>query len=371
MTQKVFVLGATGNVGRPLVRQMVENSDCDAARHPNPTQIDGLAASPINGRIYCEDGIRPRVALDFSERRMPGLRYDRLTDLLRPSWKETTYIDVTNAKEEALEFHMRVIKDGHSIVAANKLPLTICTFEEFNKLTNDYRRYRFSCSVMAGAGAIPFLRDCQDLNDPIIKIQGCLSGTLTYIPNQMENGMKFSDIVREARGRYTEPHPADDLDGGDVRRKSLILARTGGLDVRKEDMRVTPFIPQEYLGERDIEKFLPSLKPLDPVFEEQTREMAKQGKVLRYITTITNDPVVGRPQIVAGPEFVDKTSPFGALEGTKNMIIIWTRDHSEGYPVGPVYGAGNERTASNIRRDLLGNISGRKARAEKPPAANG
>ncbi len=372
MAQKVFVLGATGNVGRTLVREMIENPDCDAARHPNPTRIDGLAASPKNGRIYCEDGIRPRAAIEFSERKLPGLRYERISDLLRAPWGDTTYIDVTNGKEDLLEFHMMAIEHtGHSIVTANKHPLTLCTFDEFNRLTNDHKRYRFSCSVMAGAGAVQFLRDCQDLNDRVIKIQGCLSGTLNYIPTQMENGSKFSDIVREARGKYTEPHPADDLDGGDVMRKALILARTAGLDVKKGDIRVIPFIPQEHLVQRDVEKFLKGLERLDYGLGAQVREMATHGKVLRYVATVTNEEGEGaRPKITVEPEFVDKESQLGSLKGTMNMITIWTRDYQEGYPVGPVYGAGNERTARNIRWDLLGNIAGRKARVERPQAAN-
>lgn len=48
----------------------------------------------------------------------------------------------------------------------------------------------------------------------------CCSGTLSYIFNKFKGGIKFSEVVTEAKqAGYTEPDPRDDLSGTDVARK--------------------------------------------------------------------------------------------------------------------------------------------------------
>ena len=64
-------------------------------------------------------------------------------------------------------------------------------------------------------------------------ILGCFSGTLGYLMTALEDGVAFSEAVREAwELGYTEPDPRDDLSGKDVARKALILARTLGISRR-------------------------------------------------------------------------------------------------------------------------------------------
>ncbi|MDE1865327.1 MAG: hypothetical protein KGH94_01650 [Candidatus Micrarchaeota archaeon] len=361
MTQKVFIIGATGKVGREVVKQIVENRDGDPSIHTNPTVIVGLA-SRRSGALYSSAGIDGSVARWFSEGNMKGKRFSNVRELLRRVRDETVFLDLTAGRQEMLDFHKEVIyHTEHSIVTANKFPLTICDFETFNKLTNSYQRYGFSCSVMAGAGTIHFLRNCPDLNDGVTKIEGCLSGTLTYINSHLENGETFSNIVREARGKYTEPHPADDLDGGDVARKTLILARTASLDVKEADMRVTPFIPHSYLTERNVERFLDRLDSgLDQHLAHRVEVNYRVGKAMRYVGSVSIDG--GRPTIRVGMRSVQMEGDLGSLKGTANKVTIWTKMYPEGWTLGPVAGAGNDITARNIRDNLLDLIRGRKAR---------
>ncbi len=87
-----------------------------------------------------------------------------------------------------------------------------------------------------------------------MKIEGVLSGTLSFLFNQFSTasggGAKFSEIVRAAKERgYTvcdiliyrsnsnglqEPDPRDDLNGIDVARKVVILSRVSGIDLSLE-----------------------------------------------------------------------------------------------------------------------------------------
>ena len=64
------------------------------------------------------------------------------------------------------------------------------------------------------------INDLIETGDRIVRIEGILSGTLSYIFNSFTPDKKFSDIVGVAKKLgYTEPDPRDDLNGVDVARK--------------------------------------------------------------------------------------------------------------------------------------------------------
>ena len=82
-------------------------------------------------------------------------------------------------------------------------------------------------TVGAGLPVISTLKDLVATGDRIHKIEGVLSGTMSYIFNEFSpasgSTTKFSEIVSVARQNgYTEPHPGDDLSGSDVARKLTI-----------------------------------------------------------------------------------------------------------------------------------------------------
>ena len=55
-------------------------------------------------------------------------------------------------------------------------------------------------------------------------IEGIFSGTLSYLFNEYKPGMKFSDVIMDAKEKgFTEPDPRDDLSGTDVARKVTII----------------------------------------------------------------------------------------------------------------------------------------------------
>ena len=67
-----------------------------------------------------------------------------------------------------------------------------------------------------GAG-LPVLSTLQTLRatgDRVERIEGVLSGTLSYLFNTFAPGQRFSALVADARRQgYTEPDPRDDLSG--------------------------------------------------------------------------------------------------------------------------------------------------------------
>ena len=67
-----------------------------------------------------------------------------------------------------------------------------------------------------GAG-LPVLSTLQALRatgDRVERIEGVLSGTLSYLFNTFAPGQRFSALVADARRQgFTEPDPRDDLSG--------------------------------------------------------------------------------------------------------------------------------------------------------------
>ena len=361
MYQNVFIIGATGNVGRTLVSQIMNNGDEDKKKHINPTRIVGLASS--SNYLYSPEGLSKKICLDFSSRTGKSERYESLKNILeevRSKQKDNlVFIDVT-ASNDITDFHTDVIeKSKFGMVTANKNPLTSCDYKTFQKLTERTRKYGYRCSVMAGAEAITFLQDLRDVNDPPKIIQGCFSGTLGYITSEFKKGRKISEIVSEAKAKgYTEPHPRDDLNGLDVAKKLLILARTSGHDVNMENITISPFIPKEYLSQENVKVFLRSIKKLDDDFTSRVNGIIRKGKVLRYVAKMdnTNDNL----KLSVSLREVPKDSSLGSLNGTSNKITITSNTYSQKIPYSiEAPGAGLEVTAQNIRRDLLSQLEGR------------
>jgi len=360
MIQDLFIIGATGNVGKTLVKQIFELGDADFSMHENPTRIVGLVSS--KNFVYDPKGISKEDSYSFINRMSSDAKsYEDLIGLIdlvvsdRDNKKSTlAFVDVTALNEIMTKFHLKVINDTpYGVVTANKNPISLSKFEDFVVLTSKPRRYGYRCSVMAGAEAVTMLRDLKDVNDCPKKVSGCFSGTLGYITSELDKGESFSSIVKKAKDYgFTEPDPRDDLNGLDVARKLIVLARTSGIKVELKDIELEPFIPKSFFKDESVDSFLESLITLDASFEKKVLEAKRSDKVLRYVASL--EFIKNKPSLLVSLEEVQKNSPLGNLQGTANKIVVI----SEAYPKNTPYsveapGAGLEVTAQNIRRDLL------------------
>lgn len=83
----------------------------------------------------------------------------------------------------------------------------------------------------------------------------------------------------------TEPDPRCDLDGSDVMRKLVILARESGLEIEPQNVKVESLVPAE-LRSVSLDDFLDNSKLLNEQLAERLARAQKQGKVLRYVARL-------------------------------------------------------------------------------------
>lgn len=379
--QNVIVIGATGNIGSEFVRQVAKKDAPRLGLHANPTNIIGMAHR--GGYLYTPGGISlqndPRLIteLQATDQKLAAANQPRiaLRDWMR---KQETYRDggdlqglldeiiaqgliddvvfVDLTANDLTDFHKNVVSSGGSIVTANKIPVAQSSLAIFKLLTQARRRYGYSCSVMAGAGAVPFLRDTFDIRDKVTRIEGCFSGTLGKLCNLLYEGkITFSEAIKQLKiNGDTEPDPRDDLSGMDVAKKIVILARTAGYPIDLADVKVEPFVPGGFreLSTCDVDEFMAKANTFDEEIAAKFREAKAKGKTLRYVASLTTTNG-GTSAVCLGLREEPLDSPLGSLQGNGNKVVIYTDAYNKVPFELSAPGSGTNITAGNVRRDLL------------------
>ncbi|HXW04868.1 MAG TPA: hypothetical protein VD833_06540, partial [Vicinamibacterales bacterium] len=255
-------------------------------------------------------------------------------------------VDVTS--EETGDLLRLALSHGFDLVLANKKPLA-GSWESYQALvegsTARGRRIRYEATVGAGLPIIDTYHKLAETGDRVLRIDGCVSGTLMYVASAISSGRPFSAAVREAVERgYAEPDPRDDLSGRDAARKALILARL--LGYRGPAPTPDDLVPRP-LRTLPRAAFLKRLPSVDAEWASRVEREAARGRVLRYVVTATPRHVSAR--LTAVP--VD--SPIGSLQGTRNLIQFTTRRYRAEPLVVSGPGAGPEVTAAGILNDIF------------------
>lgn len=167
-------------------------------------------------------------------------------------------IDCT-ASEKVVAAYPAFIEKSIHIVTPNK-KADVLPWVEYQNLLQLLEKYQchflFEANVGAGLPIISTLQDLTMGGDTILSIEGIFSGTLSYLFNQYDGKMPFSDIILDAHAKgFTESDPREDLSGQDVARKLLILARLLGRKMEFEEVSAENLVPAALQAGGFSEKF--------------------------------------------------------------------------------------------------------------------
>jgi bifunctional aspartokinase / homoserine dehydrogenase 1 len=209
-------------------------------------------------------------------------------------------------------------------------------------------RFRYEATVGAGLPVISTLRDLIDTGDEIYSVEGMFSGTLAFLFNRFDGTQAFSALVREARQLgYTEPDPRDDLDGRDVARKLVILAREQGLAIELKDVEVRSLVPEAIAG-GNTESFMANVSAMDAPMQALLDAARAENKVLRFVAKLSRE---GKASV--GLVALARDHAFANARLTDNVVQFSTRRYFSNPLVVQGPGAGPEVTAAGVFADLL------------------
>jgi len=263
-------------------------------------------------------------------------------------------IDCT-ASEEVSKYYINWMQKGINVITPNK-KANSGSFQYYKRLRDiqrkSYTHYFYEATVGAGLPIMSTVKSLREAGDHVQRIEGVLSGTLSYIFNTLTKDMKFSDVVRGAKeAGYTEPDPRDDLNGMDVARKVCILARESGLEnIELSDISVMNLVPEPLRDTESIDDFMGKLPEYDEELGAMITAAAERGNVLRYVGVVDYASKTGRVELKEYPG----DHAFATLKGADNIVSMVTDRYCSDTPLvirGP--GAGAAVTAGGIFSDVL------------------
>ena len=266
------------------------------------------------------------------------------------NYMNSVFVDCT-ASDETAEIYDNILNKGINIVAANKRATTK-SYAYYSKLkesaVKNKVKFLYETNVAAALPVISTMNDLKRAGDKIIKIEGVLSGTLSFLFNNISPTKKFSRILKEAKEKgYTEPDVRDDLKGTDSARKILVLIREAGFKLELTDIKVENLVPPEYRKIVSSEEFLRRLPELDEYFDKLLNEALKKKSRLRYIASFSD----GMAEVKL--KEVDELHPFYNLSGTENVIAYYTDYYNTAPQVINGPGAGTQLTSVGIISDIF------------------
>lgn len=264
------------------------------------------------------------------------------------------FVDCT-ASYDLPEHYLEILNAGMSIATPNKRANSM-KYDYYKALRDTankmHRRFLYETNVGAGLPIIDTLQNLFKSGDRLTSFSGIMSGSLSYIFGKLDEGVSFSDAVKEAKSLgFTEPDPRDDLSGMDVARKALIIARESGMKIELDDIKINRLFPDDFDDSGKVEQFMQNLPKVDSYFSSKIGELKKQNKVLRMGASIQDG------KVSVGVMEVSIDHPLYGVRGGENAFVF-TTDRYNPIPLTiRGYGAGAGVTAAGVFGDILRTVS--------------
>ena len=240
-------------------------------------------------------------------------------------------IEVMGGIEPARELILTAIKNGKSIITANKALLAKYGAELFEAADKNGVDLYYEAAV---GGAIPILRPMREsiVGDHVHRVMGIVNGTTNYILTKMdEEGSAFADVLKEAQALgFAEADPTADIEGHDAAAKAAILA---GLAFHT---RIT-----------STEVYCEGISKISARDVAVARDMDHVIKLLA-IAELTSDNQVS---VRVHPTLISRQHPLASVRNAFNAVFVEAESAGELMFYGR--GAGGAPTASAVLGDLI------------------
>jgi len=297
------------------------------------------------------DGLDPATALEQLALRGEPLDEERLRETVRSRRPDHAVLVDCTTSQTLADSYLKFVDAGFHLVSASKKANSgsMEAWRELRRMLDRRgRTFHYETNVGAGLPILGPLRDLRNGGDRIKRLEGILSGSLSYIYGRLDEGADFSAAVIEAReAGFTEPDPRDDLSGLDVARKALILHREMGGELELGQVDVEGALPAGFDAEGSVDDFMARLPELDAPFRQRLAELKAQGKALRYAATVTPEGCR------VGAIEVDASHPLSVIRGGENALCLSTEAYHPHPMVVRGYGAGAAVTATGVLADVL------------------
>ncbi len=343
----LFMVGV-GTVGGSLIKQIEQQNESLTSNYGLRINITGIARSKM--MLVDEQGISTTGYLEELNKRGEPTNLKLYVEKIKNlNLRNGIFVDCT-ADESVASLYKDVLSSFASIVTANKIACS-SDYSTYNNLktiakNNGVKMY-YETNVGAGLPIIGTINDLRMSGDKIIRMEAILSGTLNYIFNILSENTPLSKAILLAKEKgFSEPDPRVDLSGIDVVRKLLILCREAGWKMEQKDIKIEKFLP-ETCFQGTLDEFWEQVKKLDSSFEEKRKKMVAKNKKWRFVASFN----LGKAGVSL--KEVDDKHPAYQLEGSNNIIQLFTKRYDTEPMVIKGYGAGAEVTAAGVFADII------------------
>ena len=347
-TIHLFVVG-TGLIGSTLLKQIEAQREYLLKTYNLEFKI--VAVADVFKCAFDTEGIELtnwQEKLQNSE--MPMNIDNFVNQMCQLNLLNSVFVDNTASKDVAA-MYQKILSSSISIVTPNKIASS-SDYKHYTNLKNTAKNrnvfFLYETNVGAALPVISTLKDLTNSGDKIVKIEAILSGTLSYIFNNFDGSMPFSQVVKKAKELgYTEPDPRLDLNGSDVARKILILSRESGVEMEFDEVKINGFVPESCMKAPSVDEFFVELEKYDHHFAQLHADAKAEGKVLRFIAQLE------KQKASLSLQAVDQNHAFYNLSGSDNIIAFTTMRYIDRPLVVKGSGAGAEVTAAGVFADII------------------